>query len=67
MAKVTIDRNKCKGCLLCIAACPRHSIKKDDAVNARGNNCVIFSEDGGCIGCCVCAVVCPDCCIEVYK
>ena len=67
MAKIIIDIKKCKGCFLCIEACPKRSIKKDEKITVRGNNPVKFSEGSECIGCALCAIVCPDCCIEVYK
>lgn len=66
MAKISIDRNKCKGCLLCIAVCPGHSLRKDTSINVKGVNPVKFAENAECVGCCMCALVCPDCCIEVY-
>jgi Pyruvate/2-oxoacid:ferredoxin oxidoreductase delta subunit len=28
---------------------------------------VKFNPKEKCIGCCFCAVMCPDCCIEVHK
>jgi 2-oxoglutarate ferredoxin oxidoreductase subunit delta len=67
MAKIVIDRNKCKGCLLCIQFCPKASLKVDTKLNARGINPVQWDEQGECVGCAMCAIMCPDCCIEVYK
>ncbi len=26
-----------------------------------------FTGEDECVGCCFCAMICPDCCIEVYK
>jgi formate hydrogenlyase subunit 6/NADH:ubiquinone oxidoreductase subunit I len=28
---------------------------------------VAFEDKGDCLGCSFCAIICPDCCIEVYK
>ncbi|MDI6605931.1 MAG: 4Fe-4S binding protein [Candidatus Omnitrophota bacterium] len=67
MAKIEIDREKCKGCLLCVGACPKGLISIDKKLNARGIRPVKFKADGPCLGCCICAYICPDCCIEVYK
>ena len=50
---------------VCVAVCPRHSLKADSALNARGTTPVKFTSKAECIGCCLCALVCPDCCIEV--
>jgi len=76
MAKITIDKNRCKGCFLCVKFCPNRLISVSAALNARGVNFAKFSQPAenatggssrGCIGCAMCAVICPDCCIEVYK
>ena len=68
MAKIIIDRNKCKGCLMCISVCPKGLIKADKKLNRQGIKPVKFDgEAGGCSGCTMCAIICPDCCIEVYK
>ncbi len=67
MAKITIDKDKCKGCLLCISFCPRRAIIAENKLNKRGVKPVKFKKNSECIGCAICAVICPDCCIEVYK
>ncbi len=67
MAKIKIDKEKCKGCFLCISVCPKGKIKKAPRLNKRGFNYVGFENSEGCIGCSMCALICPDCCIEVYK
>jgi len=67
MAKIIIDKERCKGCLLCINACPKGLIKKSSQLNKRGLNYAEFKESDECAGCAMCAVICPDCCIEVYK
>ena len=67
MAKINIDREKCKGCLLCISVCPKGGIGVDNDLNRRGVKPVKFNEKSGCVGCGMCAIICPDCCIEIYK
>lgn len=67
MAKITINRERCKGCLLCISVCPKGLISADKELNAKGAKPVKFNDGGECLGCMLCAVVCPDCCVEVYK
>ena len=67
MAKITIDQDKCKGCLLCISFCPKGIIKKGSKLNKRGVNAVELQESDECLGCALCAIICPDCCITVYK
>ena len=67
MPKITIDKNKCKGCLLCISFCPKGLINVDSKLNKRGVKPVRFNNNPDCLGCGLCAIICPDCCIEVYK
>ena len=67
MSKITINREKCKGCLLCISVCPKGLICAEKELNRQGVKPVKFRETGECLGCMLCAVICPDCCIEVYK
>ena len=67
MAKITIDKDKCKGCLLCISVCPKGLISVDEKLNRKGVKPVKYEESDECVGCMMCAVICPDCCIEVYK
>jgi len=67
MAKITINRDKCKGCLLCISVCPKGLISVDNKFNKLGVKPVKFKDSLECAGCMMCAIICPDCCIEVYK
>ena len=67
MPKINIDKDKCKGCALCIYFCPKQEIKSGDKFNKKGVKPAVFAESGKCVGCGFCAVICPDCCIEVYK
>lgn len=67
MAKITIDKDKCKGCLLCIGVCPKGALKKARQLNKRGVHFVEFLDEGKCLACGLCAIICPDCCIEVYR
>lgn len=72
MAKVTgtveIDTDRCKGCDLCVIACPCDvlSLAATD-VNDRGYHYALAAKADNCIGCAACATVCPDGCIEVYR
>lgn len=67
MGKITIDKEKCKGCLLCISVCPKGLIKPGNKLNKQGVKPVMFFADAECLGCSMCAIICPDCCVEVYK
>lgn len=65
---VTIDEERCKGCDLCVVACPVNVLSlKGKEVNDRGYHYAYMSNPAACIGCAACATVCPDACIEVYR
>lgn len=69
MPRIIIDQDKCKGCLLCVKACPKNMIRKSNKVNFKGYIPAEFcKEKNKCIGCALCAKRCPDLAIEeVYK
>jgi 2-oxoglutarate ferredoxin oxidoreductase subunit delta len=68
MPKVTIDANICKGCELCVEACPKNIIALDaDKLNAKGYHPAGITKPEDCIACAFCATMCPDCAITVEK
>lgn len=69
MAYIVVDENKCKSCYLCIDACPKKIIKKNNKIGTTGDFLVEFLDPNSeCLGCKSCALVCPDLAIkEVYK
>jgi 2-oxoglutarate ferredoxin oxidoreductase subunit delta len=64
---ITVDTERCKGCYLCIEACSRHLIEVSDRPNAAGYYPARANVDGQCTACAICATVCPDCAIEVFR
>ncbi len=68
MAKgtVTFDIETCKGCELCIEACPQESLALSPKINAQGYHYAVLVKDN-CTGCINCALVCPDAVITVYR
>ena len=68
MAKLTFNEDRCKGCGLCVDACPKHLIVlAKDKINAKGYHPATVVEPEKCIGCAFCATMCPDCVITVEK
>jgi 2-oxoglutarate ferredoxin oxidoreductase subunit delta len=62
---ITIDVERCKGCELCIPACPPRVLVMSQARNEIG---ALYPElEPGCTGCGACLLVCPDFCFEVYR
>jgi len=66
MAKIRIEKDRCKGCYLCVVNCPNTLIKVSTDINVKGIKSALFSG-GKCTGCAMCAVICPDGVIKVYK
>jgi 2-oxoglutarate ferredoxin oxidoreductase subunit delta len=68
MARIVINQEKCKGCLLCIESCPKKMIEPCNKINSKGCYPVRFLEEKKeCTGCALCATRCPDIAIEVYR
>ena len=65
--KVVIDRELCKGCFLCIRACPLKVLEADAEPNSTGSYPSKAVHIEKCIACGNCYEVCPDVCIEVFE
>ena len=65
--KVIIDRELCKGCYLCIRACPVKVLEKDTELNSGGTYPAKWVGQDKCIACGNCYTVCPDVCIQVFE
>lgn len=63
---VVINRDACKGCDLCIDACPPGVLRMTTTeLNERGYRYPILFE--GCTACKACSQICPDFVFQVYK
>ena len=68
MAKLTCREEICKGCGLCVAACPEQVLALSKTrPNQRGYAPVEMVKPEDCIGCASCAMMCPDCVITVER
>lgn len=64
---VKVNQEMCKGCNLCVVACPTNVLSLNKNVNIKGYNFSYMENPEECIGCASCADVCPDACITVYR
>ena len=62
-----IDEDRCKGCGLCIAACPQKVLAFSGRLNRSGYDVAEPVKPESCIGCAFCAMTCPDVAIEVWR
>lgn len=61
---VVLDDDRCKGCELCIPACPPRVLRMSPRRNEAGYLLPELLE--GCTGCGACLLVCPDFCFDIY-
>ncbi|MGC8766420.1 MAG: 4Fe-4S dicluster domain-containing protein [Brevinematia bacterium] len=62
---IEIDPERCKGCGLCVEACPEKVIDFSSKFNSKGWIYVEPFYNEKCTGCRRCAIVCPDVAIKV--
>ena len=71
MAKLTFKTDRCKGCGLCVDACPKNLLTlAADKINKKGHHPAELTDEAacvGCVGCAACAMMCPDCVITVER
>lgn len=68
MPRIEVQIDHCKGCVLCVAACPVECIDIDkDVLNMLGYHPARY-KGTGCTGCGICYYACPEPeAIVVYK
>ena len=68
MVKVTINELVCKGCGLCVRACPKNVLALSKTkLNAKGYRPAEIIDAEACIACASCARTCPDVAIRIEK
>ncbi|MBR2713441.1 MAG: 4Fe-4S binding protein [Kiritimatiellae bacterium] len=68
MAKLTFKEDLCKGCGLCVTACPKKILALSKTkLNRKGHTPVECTDEAACVGCASCAMRCPDCVITVER
>lgn len=68
MATVIINEKACKGCGLCVDACPRTVLSlSSHKLNANGYLVAEVTDPERCVACAFCAIMCPDLAISVER
>ena len=68
MPRVTIDLERCKGCGICVQACPQNVLATDKStLNKSGYYATRPILPEKCTACAICARMCPHCVIKVEK
>jgi NAD-dependent dihydropyrimidine dehydrogenase PreA subunit len=65
--RIEVRVDECKGCGLCVLACPIHLISSAKRINRQGYHPAVYLGRG-CTACGICFYVCPEpAAITVYK
>lgn len=57
----------CKSCLFCIDVCNKKVLETTESVNSKGYQYAVPVNSDSCVGCAMCATICPEGAITVYK
>jgi 2-oxoglutarate ferredoxin oxidoreductase subunit delta len=60
MYRLNLNTAYCKGCGICIEACPKNAIASSGRIDGKGH---VLPQEGDmkrCSGCRLCELVCPD-------
>jgi 2-oxoglutarate ferredoxin oxidoreductase subunit delta len=60
-----VEKDRCKGCGLCVSACQSHVLAMSHDINARGYFFPVVEHPDECNACRHCTLVCPDVAIQV--
>ncbi len=64
---LTFNRDRCKGCELCISVCPKKILALEENANVKGYRPAGCTDESLCIGCASCAKICPDSIITITR
>ena len=62
-----VDRERCKGCGLCVTVCPKNVLEMSKEGNTKGYFPVYQARPEDCIHCTACCIMCPDVAITITE
>jgi len=62
-----IETDRCKGCGLCVAVCPKNVLELSTQVNSMGYFPAYQARPQDCILCAICCTMCPDVAISITE
>lgn len=62
-----IDKDRCKGCGLCVEICPKDVLEISEEVNSKGYFPAYQARPEDCIFCAMCGVMCPDVAVTIRE
>ena len=65
--KHTIDKDRCKGCGLCVTVCPKSVLELSNEVSSNGYFPAFQARPEDCIHCAICCTMCPDVAITIRE
>jgi len=63
--RITIEKERCKGCSFCTEFCPRDVLVMSQEINSKGYTLATVTDEKKCLACGLCEVICPEYAIKV--
>ena len=63
----SIEKDRCKGCGLCVEVCPKEVLEIFSEVNTKGYFPVYQARPEDCVFCATCCRMCPDVAISITE